>query len=358
MSPTLRRYVMRLYLGTVALAAAAVLLIFLVIDFGDRLKFYVGHRFADVLELYLCKTAVTVGQLMPAAMLLAAGLALTVLQRRGELDAMRALGISPAAIVAPMLWCAVPLGAGLVLFDEFVAAPAGARVDRLMLERFGVWGDYRYFYGPQRWLRLGPSVFRATSAGPEGLRGVTVFRLAGDFSLSERVDAESMVPLAGGAFELRQARVRDYQGAVHLRVAEREETRFTAADARAFAIRPGRPEQMSSAELSEQLELRQAAGLPTARLRLARHGRFSYPLLGAVGALLAAGLALRRSRRPALTQALVEGLCVSSVMWGLLVVGRALALSERLPPVAAAWGPVLALAIAGGALLLRLQRSS
>lgn len=358
MSPILTRYVMRLYVGSVALVAASVLLVFLVIDFGDRLKLYVGHSFAEVAELYVCKLAVTLGQLMPAAMLLGAGIALTTLKRRGELDAMRSIGISPAALVAPMAACAVLLAGGLVAFDELVAGPAGARVDRLMLERFGIWGDYRYYYGTQAWLRHGPSIFRVSRVAGKVLEGVTVFRLGEGFALAERVDAESMQPRAGGGFELENARIRDYAHEPHLVVQEREATRFTQTDADAFAIRPGRPEQMSTAELFEQERLRAAAGLPTIRLRLARHGRYSYPLLGAVGALLAAGLALRRNRNAVLTVALVEGLAVSAAMWGVLVVGRALALSERLPPVAAAWGPVIALGLAGLVLLRRVERAS
>lgn len=358
MSATLQRYIVTLYLASVALTASAVLLVFLVIDFGDRLKLYVGARAADVVELYLCKIAVTLVQLLPAAMLLGAGIALTTLKRRGELDAMRSIGISPRAIVAPMLVCAAVLGGALSVFDERVAAPAGARIDQLMVERFGVWGDWRYFYATQQWLRSGRSVFRVGSAGEDGIRDVTVFRLSPGFSLDERVDADELTPLPGGAFELTGARIRDYRGEPHLTVAEREKTRFTLADARAFALKAGRPEQMSSSELAEQERLRATAGLPTVRHALARHGRYSQPLLGAAGALLAAGLALRRARRAALTVALIEGLGVSAALWGLVVVGRALALSERIAAPMGAWVPLAVLVAAGALLLWRVEKAS
>jgi lipopolysaccharide export system permease protein len=168
-----------------------------------------------------------------------------------------------------------------------------------------------------------------------------------------------MQPLPSGAFALERVSERDYTPeAPHERTAAREEVRFAAADAQAFALRAGRPEQMSSPELYEQIELRSRAGLPTARHRLAQHGRFTYPLLGAVGALLAAALALRPNRRAGLTTALVEGLGASAAMWGLLVTGRALALSERVPPWLAAWAPVLVLAAAGLVLLRRADRAS
>ena len=145
---------------------------------------------------------------------------------------------------------------------------------------------------------------------------------------------------------------------VTMSTAATELTRFPLADARAFEIRPGRPEQMSTAQLIEQERLRAVAGLPVVRLALARHGRFSYPFLGAVGALLAAGLALRPRRKAQLTVALVEGLLVSAALWGLLVVARALALSDRLPAPAATWGPLLALGLVGAVLLARVARSA
>ncbi len=357
MSATLQRYIVKLYLACVALTASAVLLVFLVIDFGDRLKLYVGAHAADVLELYLCKIAVTLVQLLPAAMLLGTGIALTTLKRRGELDAMRSIGVSPRAIVAPMLVCAALLGAALSVFDERVASKAGARIDHLMVERFGVWGDWRYYYANQQWLRLGPSVFRVSSAGRDGIRGVTVFRISPGFALEQRVDAEAMQPLPNGAFELEEARIHDYTSEPHLVVRSKEQTRFTLADAGAFALKPGRPEQMSSVELAEQERLRAIAGLPTVRHALARHGRYSQPLLGAAGALLAAGLALRRARRAALTVALIEGLAVSAGLWGLVVVGRALALSERVAAPAGAWAPLLVLLAAGALLLWRVEKA-
>ncbi|MBL8955417.1 MAG: LptF/LptG family permease [Myxococcaceae bacterium] len=358
MSRTLQRYLVQLYLACVALTASAVLLVFLVIDFGDRLKLYVGARASDVLELYLCKIAVTTVQLMPAAMLLGAGIALTTLKRRGELDAMRSLGISPRGIVAPLLGCATVLGVGLSVFDERVAAPAGARIDTLMVERFHVWGDWRYYYATQQWLRLGPSVFRVFAADEAGIRGVTVFRLSPAFSLEQRVDAEAMRPLPDGAFELTNASIRDYLNEPHLTTKASEQTRFTLADAKAFAIKSGRPEQMSSRELAEQERLRATAGLPTVRYALARHGRYSQPLLGAAGALLACALALRRGRRPALTVALVEGLGVSAALWGLVVVGRALSLSERVAAPVGAWLPLVALLAAGVLGVRRVERSA
>jgi lipopolysaccharide export system permease protein len=358
-SPTLRRYVVRAYLATLAVTALSVLVVFLVADFGDRLKAYLDRPMSDVALLYVYKTAITFGQLMPAAMLLAAGICITTLKRRGELDAMRALGISPVRVLVPLLWCTAPLAVGLVVFDERVASRAGASLDRLLVERFSTWGDYRLFHLPQQWLRLGSDIFRVGRVDDDGtLVDVSVLHLSPDFALERRTDAQVMRHLDGDRWQLTKSAVREFRdGAAHLTRAESLELELPGAGADAFALKGGRPEQMSLSTLAAQERLRAAAGLPTLRYALARHGRFSYPLLGVIGTLLAACLALRSGRRPQLTVALVEGLAVAASLWGLLVIGRAMALADRLPPAVASWGPAVLLAAVAVVLVARLERT-
>src|SRR5262249_45582293 len=158
-SPTLRRYVVRAYLSTLAVTALSVLVVFLVADFGDRLKAYLDRPMSDVALLYAYKTAITFGQLMPAAMLLAAGICIPPPMPRVDSDATRALGIAPVRVLVPLLWGTAPLAVGRVVFAERVAPPAGASLDRLLVERFSTWGDYRLFHLPQQWLRLKADIF-------------------------------------------------------------------------------------------------------------------------------------------------------------------------------------------------------
>jgi lipopolysaccharide export system permease protein len=107
--------------------------------------------------------------------------------------------------------------------------------------------------------------------------------------------------------------------------------------------------------LSEQIRARVEAGLPVALFRLALHNRFSYPLTGLASALLAIGLALRPGRKGHLTVAVLESFVVSFILWGLMVVAKALVLSERLPPFVASWAPFVALASLAAMLWARRQ---
>jgi lipopolysaccharide export system permease protein len=83
-------------------------------------------------------------------------------------------------------------------------------------------------------------------------------------------------------------------------------------------------------------------GLPSALFRLALANRFAYPLAGVPAALLAALIAMRRTKS-GLTGAFVEGLLLCTALWGLMVVARSLVMAGRVPPPVAAWLPLLAL---------------
>jgi lipopolysaccharide export system permease protein len=51
--------------------------------------------------------------------------------------------------------------------------------------------------------------------------------------------------------------------------------------------------------------------------------------------------------------AIVEGLLISVTMWGLMVVARTLATSERMAPAVAAWLPVVLLVVAAALLWMQ-----
>jgi lipopolysaccharide export system permease protein len=140
--------------------------------------------------------------------------------------------------------------------------------------------------------------------------------------------------------------------------------RFESADARryefpeppeAFAVVPGRPEQMRWNTLLWQIKIRRHLGLPVAQFEQERYSRIAYPFAGVPGALLALALALRPNRKGHISAALLESVGVSLLFWGTQGVTWALGASGRVPPWVSAWAPnVLFLAV--GALAVRKTR--
>jgi lipopolysaccharide export system permease protein len=353
---TLFFYVMRTYVRFALGIFAAVLTVFLVVDFVDRARAYTGEGWVwDVLRLYGNKALVATQQLGPAALLLAAGAAVSSLRKRGEVTALRALTFGPAALYVPIGLCALVACVGLIAFDERVVVTASRRVDEISTQRFNRWGDWRLYYTPKQWFRRGEHVFflRAGSA-EKGFQDVAILTLTPQFKLSRRLDAEGMYPLEGTRWRLTGVVERSFSADGRTSVRTLAEAEYElGVPARSFRIRPGRPEQMQVRELREQIAARTEVGLASRQYELALHNRFAYPLAGVPAALLAVGLALRQNRRGHLTAAIVEGLLISVAMWGLMVVSRTLVMTERMAPAVAAWLPSGVLIVVAAGLWLR-----
>lgn len=356
MSATLFRYVARTYVGFAVGILCALVTVFLVVDFVDRSRMYTGEGWVwSVIVLYANKALLSVQQLGPAALLLGAGAAVSSLRKRGEVTAMRALSFGPKALYLPVGVCVALACVGLIAFDEWVVVQAGMRVDEITTQRFGRWGDWSTYHTPKQWFRRGDHIFYLRSgSAQEGFVDVAILTVTPDFRLERRVDARSMRPVEGTRWMLEGVVERTFTREGQSSVRELDEVEYDlGADARTFRIRPGRPEQMRVPVLREQISARGEVGLATRQFSLVLHNRFAYPLAGLPAALLAVGLALRPGRKGNLTVALVEGLLISVIMWGLMVVARTLVLSERLSPMLAAWFPVALLVVAAALLWLR-----
>ncbi|HEX8436768.1 LptF/LptG family permease [Archangium sp.] len=356
MNRTLFRYVARTYVQFAVGIFAAVLTIFLVVDFVDRARNYSGEGWVwNVMLLYANKALVATQQLGPAALLLAAGASVSSLRKRGEVTAMQSLTFGPSALYLPVALCVGLACVGLVAFDEWVSVRASRRVEEITTQRFNRWGDWGLYHSPKQWFRRGEHIFylRGGSA-QDGFDTVSVLTVTPDFRLARRLDANEMHSVEGTRWRLSGVVERSFTKDGQSSVRELEEAEYDlGVSAETFRIRPGRPEQMRLPVLREQIVVREEVGLESRQFSLALHNRFAYPLAGFPAAMLAVGLALRPGRKGHLTVAIVEGLLISVTMWGLMVVSRTLVLTERLTPVVAAWMPTALLVVAAVLLWLR-----
>jgi lipopolysaccharide export system permease protein len=336
------RYVVRLYSTLFVGALAAALLIFLVGDVGDRWEMFLGKAAEDVFALYFNKTLVLVHQLSPVAMLLAAGVTVSVLRKRGEWLAMQSVGASRWVVLWPMALSAALIAAGVAAWGELVVTRAGPEVDRLMVQKFRLWGDYRFYYFPQTWFRVGRYVFHVRGGTDDAgaMRDVSVLVVDEHFRLQARYDAELFASQGGDGWHLTGVTGRRFlpSGEAPQVALPEMDLRVPGTTPETFALRVGRPELMRLGDLRRQQKVRRALGLSTERFQLAMHERFSFPFTAWVAALLAATLALRPGRRGHLTLTLVEGLGVTVTLFALLIVAKRLALAEHLPVAVAAWG--------------------
>lgn len=355
MSDLLLRMVARLYASLFVSLLGGLLVIYLVADFGEWARIYVGHTLADVARLYGAKAPVAVLQFAPGAMLLAAAASATLLRQRGEWTAMQALGFSHWALLAPVAGCALAAAVALVVFEDRVGVHAGRWVDEILAERFGRGGGPRP-NARASWFRIGQTMLheRSGQLANGKLGAVTLLELDADFRISAYTEASAMQPVGEDLWRLEGVSRRQVSpDGEHLAydAPSAVELRLAGTNPDTFRLQTGLPEQMDFASLREQQTLRTKLGLPAHRLRYTMHARLAWPLTGVAGALLAALLALRPSRRGGLAMALMEGALVSVLLFTLTIAGKAVALGEHLPPELAAWSPVLGLLLVCAAVL-------
>ena len=208
----LDRYLAKRFLRSFLAVLLGVCALYGVIDFADRAGDYTGTGwFVWVLRLYgnrLAKVAVLVS---PAAMLIAAGLTLSALRARSELVAALAGGRSAARMVVPLALCSLLVGLAVYQFDDSIAVHSALKAERISAEHFHIWGAYRTYLAPKRWLKLEGRILQLGDALPEGgFKDVSIFEMSKDFSLLRRIDAETMVPAGGDGWLLRGVQLRSF----------------------------------------------------------------------------------------------------------------------------------------------------
>jgi len=340
--------VLRKFLATLG----GVVLVYLTVDFADRAHTYTGRAWGRAaLELYANKAAVVAYQLAPVAVIIAVCLVVTLLSRRGELNALFALGVRPARLAVPIAAFAAVLGLALFWLGEGVVVGADARAEEIQVKRFNRWGDWATYHAGSYWVRGKDG--RIYHLGPErdgGWEPATVLEIAPPFRLSRRIDARRIEPRGCGGeprvchWRLRDAVETRYElyggpgGTITERRLDVLEERFpeTPAD---LQLRSGRPRQLSWQQLREQVRRREQAGQKTREYEAALAERVANPVQLIPAALAAVGLTMllqRPRRRLPLAGAVALGLGLSMVLWAASVIAHAISITGGLEPRVAA----------------------
>jgi lipopolysaccharide export system permease protein len=310
---------------------------------------------ARIFGLMLLKSPQVIIQLLPFVFLFGTLAAFVGLNRRSELIAMRAAGVSAWRFVLPAAGAALLFG----LVTVTALGPLGASADGLFQrERTRLSGSAAGVEAPPTvWIREGDDtrqmVIRAERQDRSNARllDVTFFIYTNDAegmrTFSERIDADS-ASLSNGSWRLVNA-VGAEIGQRAVRYATLD-LPSSLADEEAFE-RFARPQATSFWSLPAQIDRIEAAGFSSTAYRLRLQQLLATPLMFAAMSILAAAFSLRLMRLGDLARMSVAAVVLGFAFFFVNQAASAFGSAEVIPPWLAAWLPPLLTALAAFTLL-------
>lgn len=355
----LERYVMGRMLGGVGAALAVISAVILLIQFVE-LSSQVGTR-ADVgassiFGLTLLRAPSLIQILLPFCFLFGGIGAFVGLNRKSELVAMRAAGVSAWRFILPSAGLAAALGVLAVGVLNPFAASLNARFEA---ERARLMENYLGDQPQDVWIRQGDDRTqivihardRETRAGTVILRGVSVFiyekNAKGAPEFRRRLEATE-ARLMPGFWQLRDVAE---AGVGENSIRSESLSIRSTLDAEAAMERFASPEAIAFWRLPAAIRLTEQAGFSAAGYRLRFQQLLATPVLFAAMSILAAAFSLRLARLGGLAGLAGGGVALGFVMFFFNQFAGALAKADIIPLAAAAWAPVLVALLAGVTLL-------
>jgi lipopolysaccharide export system permease protein len=355
MSSRIERYVLGRTLTGVGAALAVISAVILLIQFVD-LSRSLGDRAAlsaaDLFGLTLLKSPAVIQILLPF-IFLGGGIAAYVgMNRRSELIAMRASGVSAWRFIKPSAIAAFVAGVVTVLAFNPIAAALSARFEA---DRSAIMANDLRDQPKDIWLRQGDertqmvihAKTRDTVGGEVRLRGVSLFiyqkNKAGQPEFKRRVEAAEAV-LRPGFWQLRDVREAT-PGESSVR-SDSLSIRSTL-DSEAAVERFASPEAIAFWRLPAAIKQTEDSGFSAAGYRLRFQQLLATPLMFTAMAVLAAAFSLRLVRLGGLAGLAGAGVALGFVVFFFNQFSGALGKAGIIPLYAAAWAPVLVALLSG-----------
>jgi LPS export ABC transporter permease LptG/LPS export ABC transporter permease LptF len=366
----LDEYVMRSFLRNFALVLVSLVILFIIFTFfeliGDILRYrtplsIVGDYLLNLVPFIL-------NSVLPLVSLVAVLITFGEFNRKSELTAMKATGISLYRIVAPMLVVATLLSALLFVFDETYLPSANRRQEALLSVIKGK--PAQTFLRPDRkWISGQTTGPKGSQAEPTRIfyyqffdpdkndfANLTVFEFQpGTFNLTRRIFAQSARwddKLNEWIFEdgwqrtFQGESISSYQPFTVSTFPEiHEEPSY-------FKKEDRQSQEMSYTELATYIQDLKQSGFDTMRLRVQLNRKLAYPLMTLVLAILAIPFSLFAGKRGGIA-GIGTAIGVAICYWVIAGIFENLGDVNSLPAILAAWSPDLLFAIAGTYLLLR-----
>ena len=356
-SRTMTLYMAKLFLTRSFGVLLALVLVLQALDLlteSDKILAHPGNGQAELLTYVAWRLPQIVQRFLPFSVLLGTLIAFMQLNQNSEVVSMKAAGLSAHQVLAPFVAASLVVAVGAFLFNEQIAAPTAAKLDRWTAAQYGTIPT-GLEGATNVWVRNGDDLIHADVANGRGARTrlekVEVFERAGG-TLKSIVEADHAVP-AGDGWRLVGARRFDVAAGTVQPMGSVLAAQGVAPDQ--FTLSSVDPVGLSLPALSRAIGDLKLAGRPTASLEANLWHKISGPLSTMLMPLLAAVAAFGLARSGKLFVRAVIGMSLGFAYFVADNFGLAMGNLGAYPPLLAAWGPFVLFLLLGEAVLVRTE---
>jgi lipopolysaccharide export system permease protein len=352
---TLFGYFLRRYLATFVQYFVGVCLIAYLVDFTEfsRVKSSLpGYTLGNGLLVSLLHVPLIVQLAIPFIILFAAIATLMALNRRYELVVARSAGVSAWQFLAPLCLGSLLIGTVAVAIFNPIGARALSWAQDLETSLSG--GEKSNFDARIPWIRQrdqdGVTIIGAKSTAQQGLQlsQVTFIRIDQSGEIAERIDA-GKARLEAGKWVVTDAMLRR-PGEAPERMATLEIK--TSLRPEFVEEKLARPETIPFFELPAKMQAAWSFGLNANSFGMHFHSLIALPMLLVAMTLIAATVSMRFARMGQSVTMILGGVLAGFLLYVISVLVKAFGTAGIVPPLVAAWIPVVVAMFFGVTFLL------
>lgn len=349
----LARYIAVEFLKLLLLTVSAFVLIFVMIDLSDNVDNLLLHKVPIVPSAVFClyKIPFMVSQIAPVSVLVAVMISLGILDKHGEITAIKAGGVRLLRVIAPLLLLGLAISVGIILMDEFITPRSLKKVDNFKKQWFGM--QERSIGAEGMWMRTSSGIINIKRMDLDNnqLQGVTAYHIDKPFQIKELVSAK-VLKWQDGRWFTDKASFRGFDAVAGAgKSADADYVLEGLAGPEDLVNIENMHKNMGFIELRQYIKGLEEDGYETTRYRIDLYGKIAFPFVNFVMVLVGIPFALKTGRYSGIATGLGLSVAIAFSYWVVFAVTRSLGQGGVIPPlVASAFPDVIFLAI--GALMI------
>lgn len=297
-------------------------------------------------------------QMIPVAILMGTQLTFGFFSKNNQLIAFKSSGINMVRLSFPIILLSVASTILFLILGEILAPFTQARAQEIwniqvkkMEPRAVLIQEKIWYKGDQAIYTFQNFNFRDHTA-----EGVTLYFFDSKFNLRSRLDAEK-VAWKNGVWIFKNGLSQSFLPDNSYWSEPFTEKAFLLSESpEDFRYQEKGSEEMTYAELRDNIRKIQREGYDATRYIVEKHIRLSFPVVCLIMALFGIALALRKEKGIGIAQGIVGSLFVAFVYWVFFGFSRSLGINGIFPPLWAAWSSNILFLFMGGYLLLNIRQ--